>query len=179
MVTTAGSTRPQASLLSWASMPRLRSAPGSGPSGAESHPVEQLLHVGCRLVERRPWGGLASQSPVKLDLQNLRDLIIDRRHRPGHRILDDSEGHLRRNLELAPELVTLIQAGARGVLAHDPGSFPHLLWLSEIVDDFPGCRGILGMTVDRELGATQCRGGASARRGRHGRDAEASRYLGL
>src|SRR5690242_8962034 len=109
MVTTAGSTRPQASLLSWASMPRLRSAPGSGRSGAESYPVEQLLHVGCRLVQRRPRGGLASESPVKLNLQNFRDLIVHRRHRAGHGILDDSAGDLRGNLELAPELVTLIQ----------------------------------------------------------------------
>src|SRR6476659_3411327 len=117
MVISAGSTRPQASLLSWASVPRFRSAPGSGRSGAESHAVEQFLHVGCRLIQRRPWRGLPSQSPMQLDLENLRDLIVDGGHRTRHSILDDPAGDFGRNIELTLEKVTLVQAGTRRILA--------------------------------------------------------------
>ena len=73
------------------SSPRPRISAGqSGRSGAESDPVQQRAASRPAARARAAAGvGLSGERAMQVDLQDLRELVVHRGNRPGHRILDD------------------------------------------------------------------------------------------
>jgi hypothetical protein len=122
--------------------------------------------------QRRPRLGLAGQRPVEVDLEDLRELGVDRGDRPRHRRGQDAPRLGRLDRQRRGQLGAVVDRLPGGELAGDPGALEHLLGAGEEVDHPPGGLGVLAVGVDGELRAAQRGGGVAAGAGRHRRHRE-------
>ena len=90
---------------------------------------------------------------MQLDLQNLRELIVNRRHRPWCRTLDGAPGVVHRNRDRAPEPRVVVKRRARRILTDRLGALEHLLRGGEISNQFIRSVRKFGVGIDRELRA--------------------------
>ena len=144
-------------------------------SRPEPRAVEQLLHLTRRLGERRRRLELPGERAVQLDLEDLRELGVHRRHRAGHRPLDHRARLADRHLERPREPGVVVQRGPGGKLADDAGPLQHLLGPGEILDHAPTPpRDAALLALIASWAPPSAAVGAPARAHRHRRDGIAS-----
>ena len=138
---------------------RWRSRILHGTGGAELHLRQQRAHRRRRLLQRRARLLLARQRPMQRDLQDLRQLAVDRRDRPRHRPFDDRQRIGGGIVSASASARVVVQRRPRRILAGDPRPLDHLLGLQQIVDELVGGVRLIAVRVDG-----QCRAAERGRR---------------
>ena len=142
----------------------------------EADAVQQRLHLGpprSRSAGRRLQ--LPGQRAVQVDLQDVRELGVDRRDRPRDRVLDDGPGLRRRDRQRLGRARDRRRARAASGTGPPPRARSSICsGRGEILDHRPGRLGVLAVGVDREL----LRRPAPPWAGRPGRPASAPRDSG-
>ena len=110
----------------------------------------------CRAVVGR---GLPAQGSMQLDLQDLRQFRIDRRHRPRDRGVERGPDTVERDRERLGERGVVVQRAARRKLRGEARPLEHLLGRGEKSCERLGEVGVAAPAVDGQLGAAESRGG--------------------
>src|SRR5207302_4096553 len=101
---------------------------------SHSGPLDQCIYLRRGRVQRFPWLSLTHQRAMQLDLQNLRQLGVDRRHWSRCRALDGASCVVQRNGNRTLESSVAVEGGASWILANGLRSLEHLLGSGEISD---------------------------------------------
>ena len=112
---------------------------------------------------------LPGERTVQVDLEDVRELGVHRRHRPRHRVLDDLPRLRRRNGERLGQRRVVVERRPSGELADAAGALEHLFRPGEVLDHRPRRLGVTAVRVDRELRAAERGRGPPAWRGGHHR----------